>query len=46
MAEVELPSTDTHVEIPGWIGEEVTGDARYYNANLVARPFTRWGQTA
>ena len=44
MAEVELPSTDTHVEIPGWIGEEVTGDARYYNANLVARPFTRWGQ--
>ena len=45
MAEVELPSADTHVEIPGWIGEEVTGDPRYYNANLVARPFSRWAET-
>jgi adenylate cyclase len=42
VAEVELPASDTPVELPGWIGEEVTGDPRYYNANLVARPFTTW----
>jgi adenylate cyclase len=42
VAEVELPASDTPVELPDWIGEEVTGDPRYYNANLVARPFTTW----
>ena len=28
--------------LPDWIGEEVTGDPRYFNANLVAKPFTTW----
>ena len=44
VAEVELPAADTPVDIPAWAGDEVTGDRRYYNANLVARPFTRWGE--
>ena len=44
VAEVELPSADTPVDIPAWAGDEVTGDPRYYNANLVARPFTRWAE--
>jgi len=34
MAEVELASEDQHVEIPAWIGEEVSDDDRYYNASL------------
>lgn len=44
MAEVELPSQATAVFLPAWIGEEVTGDSRYYNANLVGHPFKEWGQ--
>jgi adenylate cyclase len=36
LAEIELPSEDTPVVLPDWIDKEVTGQARYYNANLVA----------
>lgn len=42
IAEVELESEDQEFDIPSWIGEEVTGDARYFNANLIARPFSTW----
>ena len=42
LAEVELESEDQAVELPPWIGEEVSDDPRYYNANLVENPFTRW----
>ena len=42
VAEVELPSVDTVVEIPPWVGDEVTGDAQYFNANLVKHPFRDW----
>ncbi len=41
-AEVELKKEDQQVTIPDWVGEEVTRDPRYFNANLVAHPFTRW----
>ena len=41
-AEVELKDEHQSVTLPGWIGEEVTGDPRYFNANLVAKPFTAW----
>jgi adenylate cyclase len=43
LAEVEISSPDTPVAIPGWAGEEVTADPRYYNANLVHHPFQEWG---
>lgn len=43
IAEVELPSEDHAVEMPDWVGEEVTGDVRYYNSRLVERPFSTWG---
>ena len=43
LAEVELESKDQSVDLPQWIGEEVTGDPRYFNAALVARPFSTWG---
>jgi adenylate cyclase len=34
LAEVELQSADEAVELPEWIGREVTGDSRYYNSVL------------
>jgi adenylate cyclase len=42
VAEVELASEDEAIELPDWIGREVTDDPRYYNSNLSRRPFTTW----
>ena len=42
IAEVELKEEDQAIVLPDWVGEEVTGDARFFNANLIANPFTRW----
>jgi adenylate cyclase len=42
MAEIELAAEDEAFEKPAWLGEEVTGDARYYNAMLVKHPYSRW----
>ena len=42
VAEVELESADESYEKPEFIGEEVTGDVRYYNSFLMKNPFTRW----
>jgi len=42
IAEVELTSEDQEFEKPEWIGEEVTGDPRYYNSNLIANPYKNW----
>jgi adenylate cyclase len=42
LAELELTSEDEPVDLPPWIGQEVSHDARYFNANLVEHPFTRW----
>jgi len=42
LAEVELPSEDQTITRPDWLGEEVTGDERYYNSRLSELPFGRW----
>ncbi len=42
VAECELESEDQQIDKPSWVGEEVTGDARYYNSNLIANPYTSW----
>ncbi len=42
VAEIELPRVDASFAKPEWVGEEVTGDARYFNSNLVKTPFVRW----
>lgn len=34
LAEIELQSADQKIELPDWIGKEVTGDKRYYNSQL------------
>lgn len=42
MAEIELGSEDEAFERPAWLGEEVTGDRRYYNSYLTIHPFSTW----
>jgi len=42
IAEVELSSEDEVYKKPDWLGEEVTGDLKYYNSMLVKHPFIRW----
>ena len=42
VAEVELSSPDEAFERPPFLGEEVTGDRRYYNSQLRAHPYKDW----
>ena len=42
MAEIELKSQDEAFGRPSWLGEEVTGDPRYYNGYLARNPFKSW----
>lgn len=42
VAEVELDEDGQTVELPSWVGDEVTEDPRYYNANLIAHPYREW----
>lgn len=42
VAEVELQHEDEPFERPRWLGEEVTDDPRYFNANLVKAPYRTW----
>lgn len=42
VAEVELQSEDESFVKPEFIGEEVTGDIRYYNSQLMKKPYTTW----
>lgn len=42
MAEVELASEEETYECPDFIGEEVTGDVRFYNSFLMKNPYSRW----
>lgn len=44
IAEVELPSEETVVELPAWVGAEVSDDRRYSNAALVEHPYSEWGR--
>ncbi len=42
VAEVELKSEDEAFERPEWLGEEVSGDIRFRNAELINNPFKNW----
>ena len=42
VAEVELEDENQAVDLPSWIGEEVSGDPRYFNSNLIKHPYTSW----
>jgi adenylate cyclase len=42
VAEIELETEDDNFVKPSWLGEEVTGDARYYNSMLMKQPYKNW----
>lgn len=42
VAEIELTDENQCFELPEWIGQEVSHDPRYFNANLVKHPYSQW----
>lgn len=42
VAEIELGDADEQFPRPEWLGEEVTGQRRYYNSQLREKPFCQW----
>lgn len=42
IAEIELSDKDEQVELPNWIGNEVTNDFKYYNSYLSNHPYINW----
>lgn len=42
IAELELEHEDETFERPPWLGSEVSGDRRYYNASLAVHPYRDW----
>ncbi|MCL2789156.1 MAG: CYTH domain-containing protein [Desulfobulbus sp.] len=42
LAEIELSAENEPFERPDWVGKEVTGDVRYYNAMLCRFPYRDW----
>ena len=42
IAEIELKNENEAFEKPSWLGIEVTGDEKYYNAYLSNKPFSTW----
>ena len=40
--EVELSDENEAFDKPSWLGEEVTGDAKYYNSMLMKNPYKNW----
>lgn len=42
IAEIELPNENHQIELPAWLGLEVTGQAQYYNGTLAQNPYRTW----
>jgi adenylate cyclase len=42
VAELELTAPDEAIDLPPWVGKEVTDDRRYYNAALAQKPYSAW----
>ena len=42
VAEVELSDENEEFNKPEWLGEEVTGDAKYFNSMLMKSPYKNW----
>lgn len=42
IAEVELEDKLETFKRPNWLGDEVTGQTKYYNSNLIENPYTKW----
>ena len=44
VAEVELTDEKETFECPPFLGEEVTGQVKYYNSFLMKSPYSKWGE--
>jgi adenylate cyclase len=44
IAEIELRHENQRIDLPPWIGQEVTGQPQYSNGSLAQRPFCTWSQ--
>lgn len=44
VAEVELNHVTEVFKKPHWLGAEVTGEPKYYNAQLVQHPYKNWSK--
>ena len=42
VAEIELAAEAEEFALPEWVGDEVTGERRYYNVALIAHPYSAW----
>ncbi|MCH7678027.1 CYTH domain-containing protein [candidate division KSB1 bacterium] len=42
LVEVELSDENQQIDLPDWVGAEVTGDPNYFNSNLIRNPYLRW----
>ena len=42
IAEIELDDENEDIEIPSWIGKEISNDDKYLNFNLSINPYTLW----
>ncbi len=42
IAEVELENENQTIELPKWIGLDVTNQNKYYNYNLALNPYISW----
>lgn len=42
VAEIELDAEDETFQKPLWLGEEVTGDVKYFNSMLMKNPYKNW----
>ena len=42
VAEVELADENEPFDKPEWLGEEVTGDPKYFNSMLMKNPYKNW----
>jgi adenylate cyclase len=44
IAEIELRHENQRIDLPVWLGPEVTGQSQYYNSFLTRRPFSTWSR--
>lgn len=42
VAEIELSHENESFDAQKWLGEEVSGDERYYNSMLIKNPYKNW----
>lgn len=42
VAEIELNSEEDSFKKPNWLGEEITGELKYYNSQLSKQPYKKW----